>query len=199
MRGYSPELGTDGSSDPARARALLDAAGVPPERLTGAHLLVRATDRGRRTAELIRAQLRQNLGIELAVEEAPSAEVLADRLKDGDFQLCAPLGWSADYPDEQDWLDLFRSNDANNSGQWRNPRYDALVGVADALIDPDQRERVYQQAHRLLVEQVPVAFLAQPESWVLTRSYVAGGVVTAFDDTSLPGDLYPESIRITQH
>ena len=199
MRGYNPELERDGSPDPARARTLLDAAGVPPERLSGAHLLVRATDRGRRNAELIRAQLRQNLGIELAVEEAPSAEVLADRLKDGDFQLCAPLGWSADYPDEQDWFDLFRSNDANNSGQWRNPRYDALVGVADALIDPDQREHVYQQAHRLLVEQVPVAFLAQPESWVLRRGHVAGAVVTAFDDPSLPGDLYPELIRITQH
>jgi len=52
------------------------------------------------------AQVLANLGVSLSVQ-ALDAVKLSSRLQHGDFQIAGPLGWTADYPDPQDWLDLF--------------------------------------------------------------------------------------------
>jgi ABC-type oligopeptide transport system substrate-binding subunit len=107
--------------------------------------------------------------------------------------MTGPVGWSADYPDPQDWFDLFRSSDGHNLSRWRNPRYDALVAQADAESDPDRRSQLYRQAHLMLLEQAPAIFLYQRQRLSLVRPGVHGLVQNPLDEW--PGSLNAARIR----
>ena len=63
------------------------------------------------------------------------------------------LGWCADYPDQNNWVnDVFNSASGNNSAMYSNPDFDALVEAA--AIEPDQEKRLemYKEAETLLVD-----------------------------------------------
>ena len=62
------------------------------------------------------------------------------------------LGWGADFPDPDNFMNLFISSSGNNRLRWSNPRYDELVALGATLIDPAERQRVYDKAQRILTE-----------------------------------------------
>jgi oligopeptide transport system substrate-binding protein len=182
--------------NPANARAALAASGVSPSALGKLKLLVRDLPADRALAGFISGQLKQSLGLDVALDVHPSPEVTAI-LQTGRFQFQAPAGWLADYPDEQDFLDIYRTEDFSQWSRFSNPGFDRLVGEADASADVVRRDQLYLQAQQLLVEQTPVAFLYQPLSLGLRQPYVQGATYTALDDW--PGDLYAASISIAGH
>lgn len=64
------------------------------------------------------------------------------------------LGWCADYPDSNNWLnDVFNSKSDQNYAKFNNPEYDQLVEEAAFEPDPARREELYAQAERILIEQ----------------------------------------------
>jgi ABC-type oligopeptide transport system substrate-binding subunit len=113
LRDYRPALAAQRFTATG-ARSTLDSSGVAPAALAGIHLLVRDLPVDRALAGSIAAQVREHLGVELTIDARPSPEVTT-LLEKGDFQLQVPGGWLADYPDEQDFLDLFRTEDFS---QW---------------------------------------------------------------------------------
>jgi oligopeptide transport system substrate-binding protein len=62
------------------------------------------------------------------------------------------LGWGADYPDPQSFMDLFKSNSGNNHLRWGNKKYDSLVDKADVVLNTQERVALYENAQRLLLE-----------------------------------------------
>ena len=59
---------------------------------------------------------RQVLGVEVEIQQVEWATYLED-LNDSKFQAYAGLGWQADYPDPQDFLDiLFHTDSTLNHG-----------------------------------------------------------------------------------
>ena len=112
----------------------------------------------------------------------------------GDFQLQAPAGWLADYADEQDFLDPFRTLDFSQWSRYSNTGFDHLVQQADGEADPTRRLQLYAQAQQLLAQDAPVAFLFQPEAWNLKQLQVEGVTYTPLDDW--PGDLFAADIWI---
>jgi oligopeptide transport system substrate-binding protein len=199
MRGYAPDLDGIQSFDAAAARAGLEASRVPRGDLDGVKLLARDTPTGRAAAGFVQKQLKQNLDLSVSIDSVSSAETMSKRLADRDFQFTVPAGWEADYPDQQDWFDRFRSDDGNNISQWRNPRYDQLVDLADGTADDVVRDQLYRQAHRVLLAEAPIVVIEQPLQPLLQRRRVSTGLNTPFDDAGLPGDLHSESIEIGQH
>jgi oligopeptide transport system substrate-binding protein len=65
------------------------------------------------------------------------------------------LGWCADYPDSNNWLnDVFNSKSTQNYAKFNNEEYDALVTEAAFEEDPDRRLDLYTQAEEILINDV---------------------------------------------
>src|SRR5438270_11260993 len=130
MHGYAPDLGQPQKFDAAQARALLAQAAVSPAQLSGVRLSFNSSsDFSKATAAFIRDQLKANLGVNVAMV-ALDPNTLGSRLDSGDFDIAGPLGWSADYPDQADWFQIFLTSNSFNYSLYDSPRYDALVSAA---------------------------------------------------------------------
>jgi oligopeptide transport system substrate-binding protein len=196
MHGYSSSLSSQ-SFDVAQARASLAASGLSASQLaTLTFSYDQTSDFGKATANFIHDQLKTNLGLNVVLQGLDT-NTLGSNLGNGDFQLAGPMGWSADYPDPADWYDFFLTTSSNNIALYQNQQYDNFVRVARTDVLPDRRDQEYQQAQQMLVDDAPVAFLAQSVSWYLVRPYVRGLTTSPVDEW--PGALEPGRISIAPH
>jgi oligopeptide transport system substrate-binding protein len=197
MHGYAPELGSVQKYDVAQARALLVASGVTPKQLSGVRFSYdQSSDFSKATAKFVADQLKTNLGVDVTLEPL-DGNTLSGRLDVGGFQIAGPLGWTADFADQSDWFGLFLTTSSNNFALYQNPAYDNFVRVAGSDTQADRRDQEYKQAQKLLVNDVPAAFLAQSVNWYLVRPYVLGATTSPLDEW--PGALYPAQIYIGAH
>ncbi|MFQ5595586.1 MAG: ABC transporter substrate-binding protein, partial [Anaerolineae bacterium] len=126
-------------------------------------------------ATAVIGMLEQNLGIEVSVELIESAVFLSE-VGEGNYQMFV-LGWSADYPDPQDFLDiLFYSQSANNHMNYSNSDVDRLLEAARVEQDADKRMQLYQEIERMVVEDAPWIPLFHNAEYWLTKPYVQGMV-----------------------
>jgi oligopeptide transport system substrate-binding protein len=125
--------------------------------------------------EAIVESYKENLGIELAVEQTPWPEFLGDLNNPNAPYQIYQLGWIADYPDPQNFLEvLFHSKSNQNHGGYSNPEVDATLDQARKAQDPAEREALYQKAEQMILEDaawVPLYFGV--ENW-LVKPYVQG-------------------------
>jgi oligopeptide transport system substrate-binding protein len=195
MHGYTASL-TAQKYDVAQARASLAAAGMSGKSVSLSFSYDQSSDFGKATAKFVHDQLKANLGIEVTMQ-ALDANTLSSHLGSGDFQMAGPMGWTADYPDQADWYDTFLTTSSNNIAFWQNQQYDNFVRVARTDTQPSRRDQEYLQAQTMLVEDAPVAFLAQTMSWSLVEPYVRGVVTSPLDEW--PGALAPGQLSIAPH
>ena len=129
--------------------------------------------------EVIIEMWRQELGVEVEIQQVEWATYLQD-LNQQKFQAYGGLGWSADYPDPQDFLDiLFHTESSINHGAYSNPELDAIL--EEARIEPDLERRVslYHDAEKLIVDDaawLPLWYAG--ERYVLIKSHVENYRVT---------------------
>ena len=125
--------------------------------------------------EVILEMWRQNLGVEVEIQQVEWATYLED-LDRRKFQAFAGLGWQADYPDPQDFLDiLFHTDSSINHNGYSNPEVDRLL--EDARIEQDVAARVslYHQAEQIIVNDaawVPLWFTG--DRYALIKPNVTG-------------------------
>lgn len=116
---------------------------------------------------------RRNLGVEVTVRQL-EPEVYLYVLKQEKNELF-DLGWIADYPDPQDFLDvLFRTGAQNNSGGYSNPQLDSLLDKASTEQDPNTRLNMYQEAEQIVVQDAALLPLFFGRSYVVVKPYVKG-------------------------
>jgi ABC-type transport system substrate-binding protein len=174
MPGYNPDLiGLD--FNPEKARQLIaESKYGSVDRLPD---IVLSVSGGGASADPITTAVvgmwEENLGVKVQVELVESATFLS-QVSDRKFQMFT-LGWSADYPDPQDFLDiLFHTGSANNHINYSNPQVDALLEAARAEQDNDRRMKLYQQAEQLIVTDAPWVPLFYSAEYWLTKPYVKG-------------------------
>ncbi|RMF00410.1 MAG: peptide ABC transporter substrate-binding protein [Chloroflexi bacterium] len=64
------------------------------------------------------------------------------------------LGWCADYPDENNWVnEVFNSKSGQNYATYNNPEFDKLVEEAAIEPDPAKRKELYKQAEDIFIDQ----------------------------------------------
>ena len=155
--------------DPQRARRLIsesqygDVSRFPVVTLS---IGGSSVEMDRVTAAIV-AMYRENLGIEIDVER--SADILADRPQ------FFSLGWIADYPDPEDFLDiLFHSSSPLNHMNYANSSVDRLLEEARVEQDPQRRMLLYTKAEELIVSDTPWVPLWHSVDYVLTKPYVRG-------------------------
>lgn len=175
MPGYkNPDL-SDYEFDPEQARQLIaDSSYGDPSELPDITLHV-GGDGGAvgPVIESIVQSYKINLGVEIAVEESSWANFLNDLNRgDSSYQMYQ-LGWVADYPDPQNFLEvLFHSKSEQNHGGYNNPKLDQLLDQARATQDAESRLVLYQQAEQMILADaawIPIYFSV--ENW-LVKPYV---------------------------
>jgi oligopeptide transport system substrate-binding protein len=194
MHGYAPNLTTQ-KFDVAQARASLAASGLSGKQVSLTYSYDQTLDSAKATAKFVRDQLQANLGIDVALQPL-DANTLSSHVESGQFQITGPRGWTADYPDQADWYDVFLTT-SDNILYWHNQQFDNFVSVARTDVNAARRDQEYLQAQSMLVSEAPVAFLAQTASWYLVQPYVRGMVTSPLDEW--PGALDPAALSIAPH
>jgi ABC-type transport system substrate-binding protein len=83
------------------------------------------------------------------------------------------LGWQADYPDPQNFLDvLFHTGTSTNIGEYSNPELDALLEKARVETDEATRTSLYQQAEQIIVRDAACLPLFFDVAYTLVKPYV---------------------------
>ena len=105
------------------------------------------------TTEVVADMWRQNLGIEIEIQQVEWATYIQD-LHRGRLLAWSGLSWQADYPDPQTFIDvLFRSNSAINYGGYANEQVDEYVVSAQTEQDATKRVKFYNDAEQIVVSE----------------------------------------------
>jgi oligopeptide transport system substrate-binding protein len=179
MMGYDASF--EGLSyDLDAAKALLAEAGYGPD---GNPLKVVVTlpgSSGEVSNDLtaVMYQWQENLGAVVEVRQL-DGDAYFDRLdeeKDDVFF----YGWSADYPDPQDFLDvLFRSGSVNNVGGYDDAAYVALLDHGAVEPNAGARAELYRQAEvKLITEDAACLPLWFGKSYLLIKPEVKGYAIS---------------------
>ena len=96
----------------------------------------------------------RSLGIEIDIQQTEWATFLQD-VNDKKYQMFS-LGWIADYPDPENFLDLlFHSENNNNHTNYSNPEVDRLLEEARTERDRDRRFEIYNQVEQMILDDAP--------------------------------------------
>src|ERR1700674_782798 len=195
MNGYRPDLGTTQAFDAAAAKTLLTSAVGDPSKIT-IDFLIRNSTANKQIGEFLAAQLQTNLGVKVN-QIVIDSKTVTTRLRAHNYQLYVG-GWGADYPDDQDWFDIWMTGSGNVFGGWSNPAYDGLVKQADTTADATKRQSLYDQAQKILIDEAGGGFLYQRNYMYLVKPYVQGLTTTAQDFTNV-GDWFWGKVSLASH
>src|SRR5690606_265153 len=120
------------------ARKLLEEAGYPGGRgFPRIGILYNENEGNAAIAQLLQAQWRQNLGIDVSLQQEEWSSFLA-RARQQDYTIVRG-GWIGDFSDPNTFLELFLSDSAINQTGWKNEQYDKLLANAQKEADPEKR------------------------------------------------------------
>jgi oligopeptide transport system substrate-binding protein len=123
--------------------------------------------------EAIINEWRINLGVEVTVRQLEPDRFIY-HLKEEKNEMF-DMGWIADYPHPQDFLDvLFRTGAENNYAGYTNQAVDDLLDKAALEADTQQSLALYTQAEQLLVDDATMLPLWFGQNYTLVKPYVTG-------------------------
>ena len=179
MFGYNPDIGA--KFNPVRAQKLLARAGYPNgDGLPETIVMYNSDDTNRLIGEFLQGQWKEHLNVAIQLE-SQEWKVYLNRLQVDPPQIFR-LGWGADFPDPDNFMNLFISSSGNNRLRWSNPRYDELVALGATLTDLIKRQQVYDEAQRILTEidtaMIPLFIATQN---LLIKPYVKGFEINSME------------------
>jgi oligopeptide transport system substrate-binding protein len=134
----------------------------------------------RQQAELLKAQMAE-VGIRIKPDYRTWARFL--EVVDSKQAQFFGLGWQADYPDEQTFLQLFYSKNASpgpNSSNYSNPKYDAIYEKAIRMPASPERLKLYKELIAMVQEDCPVIFNCAVVRYSLYYDWVGNVVPTEY-------------------
>lgn len=174
IKGYSFDL--------EKAKQLMNEAGYPGGKGFPEVTLHINEGGGRNTqiAEAIQNMLKE-IGVTVKLQLLQFAQLL-DNIDAGrsDFYR---LGWIADYPDPENFLNLLygknvpdnpKDKSPINSFRYKNSKFDELFEKALATTDINERNRIYEEAEQIAVNDAPLLFIYYDEDYRLVQPYVRG-------------------------
>ncbi|MBI3993404.1 MAG: ABC transporter substrate-binding protein, partial [Candidatus Lambdaproteobacteria bacterium] len=162
--------------DPARARALLDAAGLPERDGTRFELIYKTTTDHEAVlqARAIQSDLRA-VGIALTLRSYEWG-TFYDDIQKGNFQLFS-LRWIG-VADPDFYFELFHSSrlppEGRNRVRYRNPRLDALLERGRLESDPAARAATYRAVQHILAADLPYLSLWHNNNIAIVSRRVRG-------------------------
>ncbi len=195
MPGYDPNLGSQYKFDPAKAKQLLAEAGYADVSKLPPIKFQYSDSAGNKTiAQFLQAQMKENLGIDITLEPMES-KAFSQMVNNKQF-MWSWYGWGADYPDPDNWLpQLFMTNAGNNKQNYSNKAFDDLASKAMVELDNTKRLQLWADAHKIIVDDAPMAFMFYRERFVVCSPSVKGLTTTGMDG-GIPGDMFWTNVYI---
>ena len=169
------------------AKRLLAEAGYPNgidsrtgRRLTLKLAIGRPNQESREAGDLT-AAFYDRIGIKLELQFF-TWDAFLKAVNDGRVQLFR-MGWVADYPDAQNFLQLFYSpnvSPGSNRSNYVNPEFDALYDRIVALPDSPERDALCRDAAKLVMDDCPWILTGYPLAFSLRRSRLRNCLQTDF-------------------
>ncbi|QQR88785.1 MAG: ABC transporter substrate-binding protein [Myxococcales bacterium] len=178
LLGYDPELKGRQTYDIAKAKEEMRLAGYPEGLPEEVDMWIGHGNTGRFYGELTQQDLAK-IGIKIRLKPVAFALYLEETGKPNRVPMMMS-GWSQDFPDPADFLDiLFHSraiheHDSENRSFYRNPKLDALLDKGRIEQDKEKRRVLYLRASEILAQDAPWAFMwndLKTEAW---QPYVKG-------------------------
>ncbi|HXH18338.1 MAG TPA: peptide ABC transporter substrate-binding protein [Chitinophagales bacterium] len=165
FKNFNAEMVKGYEFNPEKAREHLAKAGYPDGKGFPAITLQINSGGGtnEQVAEAVQKMLQENLNIRVNIIKLPFAQHL-ENLETGKAEFWR-LGWIADYPDPENFLNLFYSahippklSDKSylNSVRYRNPVYDSLFVLALRTVDEARRNALYAQADQVMINDAAI-------------------------------------------
>jgi len=189
MAGYDPELPGAHYYDLDRAREEMALAGHPVRRV-GDHWVAEGMDEvelwvgenetGRQYGELAQQDLAA-IGIPIRLRQVAFPVQLQETGTRGRVAMVF-TGWSADFPDASNFLDtLFHTRSihetwSENRAFYSNPVIDEMLDRAHRVRTTEEREAIYREASRIIVNDAPWAFVMSQSTYEAWQPYVRGYV-----------------------
>ena len=85
------------------------------------------------------------------------------------------LGWVGDYPDTENFLQLFYSKNSSpgpNNFNYSNPEFDKIYEQVSVMEDSAERTELYRKGERMVVEDCPAIFLLHGVAYVLHHDWL---------------------------
>jgi len=174
LPGFADHPGFGYNYDPVKARQLLSQAGYPMGK--GMPPVTLSTNASYLDlCQFIQSQLSQ-IGIDMKIDVSPPAT-----LRENIAQARVPFfrgSWIADYPDAENYLSLFYSQNHSPEGpnytQYSNPAFDRLYDAAGMENDMIRRGLLYRAMDSLIVQDAPVVVLYYDQVLRLSRRNISG-------------------------
>jgi len=148
--------------DPFKAKELLE-KGLSGRTPPVINLAFNYSIENRIIAENLQEQWRKNLGVRVELDSMEWKAYLS-MLEEDPPQLFR-LGWGADFPDPDNFMNLFKSTSGNNHTNWQNQGYDRLIEDAAKETEPAIRKMLYDKAQSILLVEdcviIPLFFSSQ--------------------------------------
>jgi ABC-type transport system substrate-binding protein len=160
--------------DPAKAKELMAAAGYSDAATFPAQVLqVRnPTPLVADVSQAVGTMLRDNLGIQIEVQNVDQDTFMEDLTAKPTEILLGFVSYGMDFLDPFNMLSVWLSGGRHS---WVNEEFDKLVKDAASFIgDPDERTKMFQDAERILVEDVPGVFVYHETPVQLVKPWLKG-------------------------
>jgi len=149
--------------DPARAKQLLQQAGIPQGTKLQMDVPVGVYLMGEDVAQAVAAEL-QDIGLDVTINEMDFGAFMNKYLKARALAQTSFLTYAWPTLDADGLLSLTTSK--TPFGYYDNPEYDALIAQGRSTVDPAARRAIYAKATRLYCDEAGVLFLfTQPATY----------------------------------
>jgi len=161
-----------------KAKALLAEAGFANGQgwPAGVTLTYAASATTKLVLEFIQQEWKKNLGIQVELEAMESKAFAEWRVARKNQPFFGYVGnWGSDYGDASNWHNfLFDSETGFYITHWKNDEYDKIIRAAAGMPDKDAREKEYQKAEVIMMNDMPRIPLYHGQSFFVTKPNVQG-------------------------
>jgi len=170
------------TADLEKARKLLADAGYPGGK--GFPVIpfdISTSTTAKQQAEYLQKQL-DKIGLKIEVQQNTWPAMLK-RIENRQAQLWG-IAWGADYPDAENFLQLFYGPNAvpagTNASYYKNKEYDKLFEKARILQDSPERTEMYKKLARMVAEDSPVIFGVHRITIALRQGWIRNDLLDEF-------------------
>ena len=143
------------TEDVEAAKKLLAEAGFPNgQGFPAIELLYNTSEGHQKIAQALQQMWKQNLGVEVTLTNQ-EWKVYLETQKNLEYNI-SRAGWIGDYADPNTFMDMFVTGGGNNQTGWSNKKYDELIAQAARTADQGARYKLFQEAEKLLLEEMPI-------------------------------------------
>lgn len=170
------------------AKKLYEDAGYSAAKPLNIKLLYNTNDNSKKLVLALASMWKQTLGVNVATENQ-EWKVFLDSRNKGEFDVVWNR-WIADYNDANTFIDNSRSDSQMNTSKFKNPKYDDLIRAAAKELNLKKRQKIFEEASALFMNDYPVVPLYSAVTTHLVKKYVGGYTGKNPQDFTQTFDLY---------